>query len=63
MMEMKDVTGTPRPVEDIEAALKFTEAEMLTNPMRMGARDTGPAMMHLAVIRDVLRDELRRRGK
>jgi len=53
-----DVTGAPRPARDIEAALRFVEAEMLANPTRMGARDTGPAVIHLTVIRDVLRAAL-----
>ena len=58
---MKDVTGQPRPVRDIEAALKFIEAEMIHNPVRMGPSNTGPALIHYTVIRDVLRDALRTR--
>jgi len=57
-VEMKDVTGTPRPRRDIEAALKFVEADIVHNAMRMGPADTGPAIMHLTVIRDVLRAAL-----
>lgn len=51
---MEDVTGKPRPKGDLEAALRFVEAEMLASPMRMGAKDTGPAVMHYMVIREVL---------
>jgi len=57
-IEMEDATGTPRPARDIEAALKWAEAEIIHNPMRMGSANTGPAVMHLMVIRDVLRDAL-----
>ena len=53
-IEMKDVTGKPRSVEDIKAALKFVEAEMLANPMHMGPKDTGPAIVHYLVIREIL---------
>jgi hypothetical protein len=60
-MEMTDVTGTPRPVRDIEAALRFVEAEMVKNPTRMGPNDTGPALIHYSVVRDVLRAEVARR--
>ena len=60
--EFEDVTGAPRPARDIEAALRFVEAEMLTNPMRMGPRETGPAVMHYSVIRDVLLDALAARS-
>lgn len=52
--ELEDVSGTPRPKKDIEAALKFVNLEIIMNPMRMGPRDTGPAVMHFTVIRDVL---------
>ena len=55
---MEDVTGKPRPKGDIAAALRFVEAEMLTNPMRMGPKDTGPAVMHYMVIREVLQSLL-----
>ena len=57
--DFKDVTGRPRPQRDIEAALKYVEAEMIDNPMKMGARNTGPAFIHLTVIRDVLREALK----
>ena len=61
-MSMVDVTGQPRPIQDIEDALKFVEAEMIHNPVRMGPGKTGPALIHYSVIRDVLRDELKRRA-
>ena len=60
-MKVEDVTWTPRPTRDIEAALRFVEAEMVTSPTRMGPKDTGPALMHYMVIRDVLRAELKSR--
>ncbi len=57
-LETEDLTGTPRPRRDILAALAFIEAEMLINPMRMGPRETGPAVMHCLVIREVLKAAL-----
>ena len=57
-VEMEDATGKPRPIADVEAALRWVEAEMIVNPTRMGPKDTGPAVMHLIVIRDVLREYL-----
>ena len=54
-VKMTDVSGQPRPLRDLEAALRFVEAEMVTNPMRMGPKDTGPVLMHYTVIRDALR--------
>ena len=60
-LEFEDVTDKPRPVRDIQDALRFVEQEMLHNPMRMGAGNSGPALIHYSVIRDVLRDELARR--
>ncbi len=60
--EFVDVTGTPRPLRDIEDALRFVEAEMAANPVRMGARDTGPAVIHLYTIRDVLLEVMKIRG-
>lgn len=62
-VEIKDVTGEPRPTRDIEAALRWVEAEMADNPMRIRPRSTGRALMHLAVIRDVLYVELARRSR
>lgn len=43
------------PLRDLEAALRFVEAEMVVNPSRMGPNETGPAVMHYMVIRDALR--------
>lgn len=54
---MEDVTGTPRPERDVEAALKFVEREMIHNPMAR-ASDGTPVLIHYTVIRDVLRDYL-----
>jgi hypothetical protein len=62
-LEIKDVTGEPRPTRDIEAALRWVEAEMVQNPTRMGPGMTGPAIMHLMVVRDVLRDTLHERSR
>lgn len=53
----KDATGRRLPM-DIADALRFVEAEMAENPGHMGARNTGPAFLHYAVIRDVLRAAL-----
>ena len=61
--EFEDVTGKPRPIRDIQDALRFVEQEMLHNPMRMGPANTGPALMHYSVIRDILQDELARRSR
>ena len=60
-MEMTDVTGTPRPERDVEEALRFVENEMMRRPMALGA-DGSPMLIHFTVIRDVLRDDLRRRS-
>lgn len=54
-IEMKDVSGAPWPLRDLEAALAFVEAEMVVNPSRVGPKDTGPAVMHYMVIRDALK--------
>ena len=45
----------PWPLRDLEAALRFVEAEMVSDPMRMGPKDTGPATMHYIVIREALK--------
>jgi hypothetical protein len=63
MMEIEDANGKPRSREDIEAALKYVVAEMIVNPMRMGASDTGPAVLHYMVIRELLLAELGRRSE
>jgi hypothetical protein len=57
-MEFEDVTGTPRPERDILEALRFAEAEMITNPARMGAKNTGSALIHYVTIRDALKELL-----
>lgn len=54
-IEMEDVTGRPRPLADLERALRFVEAEIVCNPMRIGPKDTGPVLLHYMVIRDALR--------
>ncbi len=59
----EDDNGRPRPIDDLVAALKFVQAEIVTNPIRMGARNTGPAVMHLVVIREILVAELERRQR
>lgn len=61
MVNDEDVTGQPRPTRDIEAALRFVEADMMRDPIRM-VEGHGPALIHYAVIRDVLREALARRG-
>jgi hypothetical protein len=61
-LDFEDATGKPRSAEDIAAALRFVSAELVTAPTRMGALGTGPAAIHLVVIRDVLREALARRG-
>ena len=58
---MKDVTGEPRSTRDLEATLRFVERDMLTSPMRMVGDQ--PALIHLTVIRDVLREELMNRAR
>jgi hypothetical protein len=57
-VDLEDVSGTPRPVRDLLAALRFVEAELVSNPMRMGAQGTGPQALHLMVIREVLQAEI-----
>lgn len=56
MIESEDVSGRPRPLRDIEAALRFVEADMIANMTRMGPATTGPAVIHLVTIRDALRE-------
>jgi hypothetical protein len=60
-MTFKDVTGTPRPTRDIEAALRCIESEMTKNPMAM-SKTGEPLLIHYTVIRDVLREALKERG-
>lgn len=60
-MEYEDMTGTPRPVRDIEAALRCIENEMLKNPMAM-SKTGEPLLIHYTVIRDVLKETLERRS-
>ncbi len=52
-MDEEDVTGTPRPPRDIEAALRCIESEMIHNPLAM-SREGEPLLIHYTVIRDVL---------
>jgi hypothetical protein len=54
-IDTHDANGKPRSTADLEAALKFVEAELMANPLRMGPKDTGPAVMHYLVIREVLK--------
>jgi hypothetical protein len=61
-MEFEDVTGTPRPTRDIEAALKCIESEMIRNPMAM-SKTGEPLLIHYTVIRDVLKATLQERGR
>jgi len=56
-MEVKDVTGTPRPERDVRAALTFIEREMVNNPLASG-KDGTPCLIHYTVIRDALRELL-----
>lgn len=60
-IDFEDMNGRPRPVEDVAAALQFVTAEMVLNPTRMGPKNTGPATLHYAVIRELLIAELERR--
>lgn len=59
-MKIEDVTGTPRRHEDVMAALKCIEQEMVYNPTAMSAK-SGPLLLHYSVIRDCLRELLIRR--
>lgn len=59
-MKIEDVTGTPRPHEDVMAALKCIEQEMVYSPTAMSAK-SGPLLLHYTVIRDCLRELLMRR--
>jgi len=59
-MEFKDVTGTPRPTRDIEAALRCIESEMVKNPLAM-SKTGEPLLIHYMVIRDVLIATLKER--
>jgi hypothetical protein len=60
--EFEDVTGKPRPIRDIIDALRFVEADMMRNPMRM-LEGHGPALIHYSVIRDVLREAIATRSE
>jgi hypothetical protein len=60
-MEFKDVTGTPRPPRDIEAALRCIESEMVKNPLAM-SKTVEPLLIHYTVIRDVLIAALKERA-
>lgn len=61
MVEFEDANGRPRPNEDLVAAVKCLETEMVKNPMAM-AKNGEPLLIHYVVIRDVLIAELKRRG-
>jgi len=61
-MKFEDVTGTPRPHEDVMAALKCIEEETVLNPTAM-SKKSGPLVLHYMVIRDCLRELLLRREK
>lgn len=56
-MQFEDVTGTPRPRADIEAALKCIMSEMIKNPMAM-SKSGEPLMIHYIVIKDALQELL-----
>lgn len=55
-----DVTGTPRRLEDVLAALQCVEQEMVRNPMAMSSQGE-PLLLHYSVIRDALRELLAHR--
>jgi hypothetical protein len=57
-VEVEDDSGRPRSERDIRAAINFVSAEMVANPMHMGAHDTGPAVIHYLTIRDALTELL-----
>jgi hypothetical protein len=59
---IQDVTGTPRPLDQIEAALTFVNLEMKTALRMLRMTEVGPAIQHLIVIRELLLDEIRKRG-
>lgn len=53
---MKDVSGEPRPTEDIEAALQAVKEKIVREPMK------DPRMtIHYITIKDALRELLARR--
>jgi hypothetical protein len=53
-MDFVDKTGTPRPTEDIEAALQAVKERIVKGPHDVFT-------MHLIVVKDVLEAELRAR--
>ena len=56
-MEFEDVTGTPRPQRDIEAALYCIKTEMVKNPMAM-SKSGEPLMIHYIVIKDAIEGQV-----
>ncbi len=53
MLDMEDHTGRPRPREEVEAALRCIEREIVERPMGLSSNGE-PLLMHYIVIREIL---------
>lgn len=53
-MDFDDRTGKPRSLDEVEAALKFLDREVVHNPLGK-ASDGSPILFHYLTIRDVLK--------
>lgn len=56
-MEMKDTSGEPRRMDDLEAALQAVKTWIIKDPLSMGP-DGRPKVIHLIVIKDALEELL-----
>ncbi len=59
---MIDVSGQPRPLDQIEAALRCLQTEVVTNFMAK-SKNGEPLVMHYVVVIDALRGLIRLRGE
>jgi len=57
VVEFEDVTGQPRPEEDIRAAIECLKSEVIYNPMGM-SRSGQPLTIHYVVVLDAMRELL-----
>jgi len=57
---MIDVSGTPRPLDQIEGASRCLQSEVVKNPLAM-SKDGEPLSIHYIVVVDAMRELVRLR--
>lgn len=56
-LDVKDVTGTPRPEREIIEAIKYLEKQILSDPMAM-TKDGQPRLIQYITMKDALKELL-----